>query len=46
MNYAAILIALVLAYVAWKFVAGLAKFAVLAIIVAVLLYVFSQGGIG
>jgi hypothetical protein len=46
MNYAAILIALVLAYMAWKFVAGLAKFAVLAIIVAVLLYVFSQGGIG
>jgi hypothetical protein len=46
MNYAAILIALVLAYVAWKFVAGLAKFAVLAIIVAVLLYVFSQGGLG
>jgi hypothetical protein len=46
MSVAAIIVALVLAFIAWKFVAGLAKFAVLAVIVVAVLYFLSQGGLG
>ena len=46
MSAAAIVIAAVLAYVAFRFVAGLAKFAVLAVIVVALLYFLTQGGLG
>ena len=46
MSIAAIVIGLVLAFIAWRFVAGLAKFAVLAVIVVALLYFLSKGGLG
>lgn len=45
MSIAAIIVGLILAFIAWRLVAGLAKFAVLAIIVAVVLYFVSQGGL-
>ena len=46
MSIAAMVIGLVLAFIAWRFVAGLAKFAVLAVIVVAVLYFLSQGGLG
>ena len=46
MSVAAIAIGLVLAFIAWRLVAGLAKFAILAVIVVAVLYFLSQGGLG
>ena len=46
MSAAAIVIGLVLAFIAWRFVAGLAKLAVIAVIVIGVLYFLSNGGIG
>ena len=46
MSIAAIVVGLVVAFIAWRFVAGLAKFAVLAVIVVAVLYFLSQGGLG
>ncbi|MEO7654455.1 MAG: hypothetical protein ABIS23_02085 [Sphingomicrobium sp.] len=44
MSAAAIVIGLVLAFIAWRFVAGVAKLAVLAVIVAAVLYFLSNAG--
>jgi hypothetical protein len=46
MSAAAIVNGLVLAFIAWRLVAGLAKFAVLAVIVVAMLYFLSRGGLG
>lgn len=46
MSAAAIVIALVLAFVAFRFIAGVAKFAVLAVIVIAIIYFLSNGGLG
>jgi hypothetical protein len=46
MSAAALVIGLVLAFIAWRFVAGLAKLVVLAVIVVAVLYFLSGGGIG
>ena len=47
MTMVAILVAVVLAFLAFKFVTGLIKFGVLALIVLAVLYFLSQsGGIG
>ena len=46
MTIVAILVAVVLAFLAFKFVTGLIKFGVLALIVLAVLYVLSQGGVG
>jgi hypothetical protein len=47
MTIVAILVAVVLAFLAFKFVTGLIKFGVLALIVLAVLYFLSQsGGIG
>jgi hypothetical protein len=40
-----IILALVAAFLAFRFVAGLVKFAVLAVIVVAVIYFLSQGGI-
>ena len=45
MSAAAIVIGLVLAFIAWRFVAGLAKLAIIAVIVVAVLYVLSNGGL-
>ena len=42
---AGMIVGLVLAFLAWRFVAGLAKLAILAVIVVAVLYVLSNGGI-
>ena len=42
----AILVAVVLAFLAFKFVTGLIKFGVLALIAIAVIYVLSQGGLG
>lgn len=46
MTVAAIVIGLIVAFVAWRLVAGLAKFAVLGVIVVAVLYFLSHGGLG
>ena len=46
MSAAAIAIGLVLAFIAWRFVAGLAKLAIIGVIVVAVLYFLSNGGIG
>ena len=46
MTLVAILVAVVLAFLAFKFVTGLIKFGVLALIVLAVLYALSQGGVG
>ena len=46
MSAAAIVIGLLLAFVAFRFIAGVAKFAVLAVIVIAIIYFFANGGLG
>jgi hypothetical protein len=46
MSIAAIVIGLVLAFIAFRFVVGVAKFAVIAVIIVAVLYFLSQGGLG
>jgi hypothetical protein len=46
MSIVAILVAVVLAFLAFKFVTGLIKFGVLALIAIAVIYVLSQGGLG
>lgn len=46
MSAAAIVIGLLLAFVAFRFIAGVAKFAVLAVIVIAIIYFLSNGGLG
>ena len=46
MSAAAIVIGLLLAFVAFRFIAGVAKFAVLAVIVIAIIYFLMNGGIG
>ncbi len=46
MTIAAILVAVVLAFLAFRFVTGLIKFGVLALIAIAVLYFLSQGGLG
>ncbi len=44
MSIVAIIVAIVLAFLAFKFVTGLIKFAVLALIVLAVLYFLAKGG--
>jgi hypothetical protein len=46
MSIIAILVAAVLAFLAFRFVTGMIKFAVLALIVVAVFYFLSQGGLG
>ena len=46
MSIGIILIALVAAFLAWRFVAGMVKFVVLAAIVVAVAWVLMNGGIG
>ncbi len=46
MSLLAIIIAAALAFLAFRFVAGVAKFVVIALIVVIALYFLSQGGLG
>ena len=46
MSLVPIIIVLVLGFVAFRFIAGIAKFVVLAVIVVAALYFLSQGGFG
>ena len=46
MSIVAILVAVVLAFLAFKFVTGLIKFGVLALIAIAVIYFLSQGGLG
>ena len=46
MSIAAIIIGLVLAFIAFRLIAGVAKFAVLAVIVVAVVYFLSNGGLG
>ncbi|MEO8175245.1 MAG: hypothetical protein ABI626_01125 [Sphingomicrobium sp.] len=46
MSIVAILVAVVLAFLAFRFVTGLIKFAVLALIAIAVIYFLSQGGLG
>jgi len=46
MSIAAVLIGLVLAFIAFRLIAGVAKFAVLAVIVVAVVYFLSNGGLG
>ena len=46
MSIAAIIIGLVLAFIAFSLIAGVAKFAVLAVIVVAVVYFLSNGGLG
>ena len=46
MSIVAILVAVVLAFLAFKFVTGLIKFGVLALIAIAVIYVLSQGSLG
>ena len=45
MSIAAVLIGLVLAFIAFRLIAGVAKFAVLAVIVVAVVYFLSNGGL-
>ena len=45
MSAAAIVIGLMLAFVAFRFIAGVAKFAVVAVIVIAIIYFLMNGGI-
>ncbi len=46
MSIVAILIAVVAAFLVFRFVAGMVKFGVLALIVVAVLYFLSRGGLG
>ena len=46
MSIAAVIIGLVLAFIAFRLIAGVAKFAVLAVIVVAVVYFLSNGGLG
>ena len=46
MSIVAILVAVVLAFLAFKFVTGLIKFGILALIAIAVIYFLSQGGLG
>ncbi len=46
MSIVAIIVALVLAFLAFRFVTGLIKFGVIALIIVAALYFYSQGGLG
>ncbi|MEO7239763.1 MAG: hypothetical protein ABIW16_00010 [Sphingomicrobium sp.] len=46
MSIVAILVAAVLAFIAFRFVTGLIKFGILALIVVAVLYFLSRGGLG
>ena len=46
MSVVAIIIAVVLAFLAFRFVTGLIKFGVLALIVIAVIYFLSRGGLG
>ncbi len=46
MSIVAILVAVVLAFLAFRFVTGMIKFAVLALIVIAAIYFFANGGLG
>ena len=46
MSIAAVLVGLVLAFIAFRLIAGVAKFAVLAVIVVAVIYFLSNGGLG
>ncbi len=46
MSIVAILVAVVLAYLAFRFVTGMIKFGILALIVVAVLYFLSRGGLG
>ncbi len=46
MSIAAIIIGLILAFIAFRLIAGVAKFAVLAVIVVAVVYFLSNGGLG
>ena len=46
MSIAAIIIGLVLAFIAFRLIAGVAKFAVLAVIAVAVVYFLSNGGLG
>ena len=46
MSIIAILVAVVLAFLAFRFIAGVVKFGVLALIVVAVLYFLSRGGFG
>ena len=46
MSIAAVIVGLVLAFIAFRLIAGVAKFAVLAVIVVAVVYFLSNGGLG
>ena len=46
MSIVAIIVAVVLAFLAFRFVTGLIKFGVLALIAVAVIYFLSQGGLG
>ena len=46
MSIVTILVALVLAFLAWKLVTGLIKFGLIAVIVVVAIWFLTQGGMG
>ena len=46
MSIVAIVIALVLAFLAFRFVAGMVKFGVIALIIIAVIYFLSRGGLG
>ncbi len=46
MSIVAIIVALVLAFLAFRFIAGMIKFGVIALIIVAALYFYSQGGLG
>ena len=46
MSIATVLIALVLAFLAWKLVTGVIKFGLIAVIVVAALWFLTQGGMG
>ncbi len=46
MSIVAIIVAVVLAFLAFRFIAGMIKFGVIALIIVAALYFYSQGGIG
>ena len=46
MSIAAVIVGLILAFIAFRLIAGVAKFAVLAVIVVAVIYFLSNGGLG
>ena len=46
MSIAAVIVGLILAFIAFRLIAGVAKFAVLAVIVVAVVYFLSNGGLG